>query len=51
MLQTLWAGRSVADSVRVEVQPGEAGGETRNRLRHVSIQAVAVEEDVASLDQ
>jgi hypothetical protein len=51
MLQSLWAGRSVVDSVYAEVQPGEAGGGTCHRLRHASIQAFAVEKDVASLDQ
>jgi hypothetical protein len=51
MLQSLWAGRSVMDFVHVEVQLGEAGGETCNRLRRVSILAFAVEEDVASPDQ
>jgi hypothetical protein len=51
MLQTLWSGRSVVDFAHVEVQPGEAGGGTCNRLPYVSILASAVEEDVASLDQ
>jgi hypothetical protein len=46
-LQTPWAGCYVVEVVHVEEQPGEAGGESYTRLRHVSKLSFVVEEGIA----
>ena len=46
-LQTPWAGRYVVEVVYVEEKPGEARGESYNRLRHVSTLSFVVEEGIA----